>query len=515
MTSISSSPLTKIEPRLRTLLPADLYAVVWLDPSPTTLMSVFEHLRTLQRILYDYIPRQVTEALPHPGETRFEWQDGTLMFTDLAGFTPLMEANATHGRAGAETLLRVLNSYFTEMIEIVSKPGGALLEFTGDALLALFTASNRREDTAQAVRAGLRMQRAMSKFANIETPTGKFTLGMRVGIHTGRFLTADIGTPRRMNHVLLGSDVQRTKQAEGAGTVERVNLTDAAYKHVRDVSHFERDKEGYMLVIDDLGDKELGEYDLSLRSRRTASGVLFDRSVEGLLTEIEQQVSVVEPLASYLPMPILNLVVESAAKRQIAPKFVDLTVMFVNLIGLTEAVDHAPAGQEAGLVDSFSRAFALINAAVESRGGVLKHVTYHLAGSDILIYFGVPNSHIDDPERAAAAALAIRDIITNFPPPVVDGKSYSLSCQIGLARGSIFAAEVGELRGRREFNVLGDSVNTAARLMTRADTNQILMTEAVEESIKYHFRCETLGAIKLKGKSAPMPVYTLAGPLEE
>src|SRR3970040_2537853 len=104
-------------------------------PPPPSLTRVFEHLRTLQRILSDYVPRQVAEALPRPGEARHEWQEGTLMFTDLAGFTPLMEANAARGSAGAESLLGVLNSYFSEMIEFISISGGNLLEFTGDAML--------------------------------------------------------------------------------------------------------------------------------------------------------------------------------------------------------------------------------------------------------------------------------------------------------------------------------------------------------------------------------------------
>ena len=75
----------------------------------------------------------------------------------------------------------------------------------------------------------------------------------------------------------------------------------------------------------------------------------------------------------------------------------------------------------------------------------------------------------------------------------------------------MFAAEVGEPRGRREFNVLGDTVNTAARLMTKAGENQILMTERVFESIVPHFFCEALGAVSLKGKSALTPIFALHG----
>ena len=238
MSSIVSSPLRNIEHRLRNLLPADLYVEAWADPSTQALMHVFEHLRTLQHMLYNYMPRHVTTSLPIPGELRYEWQEGTLMFTDLAGFTPLMEANAAHGQQGAESLLGVLNNYFATMLEIISKSGGNLLEFTGDALLVQFPSGQRQLDTLRAVRAGLRMQHAMDAFSEIDTPQGTLSLGMRVGIHTGRFLMADIGTPYRMEHILMGEAVQHTKRAEGAGEIGRVCLTEEAYDRVQNSFYF-------------------------------------------------------------------------------------------------------------------------------------------------------------------------------------------------------------------------------------------------------------------------------------
>jgi class 3 adenylate cyclase len=511
MESKAASPLVTIEPRLRYLLPADLYAAAWVTPSSSVMMRVFEHLRTLQRILYDYVPRHVSEALPNPGEARYEWQDGALMFTDLAGFTPLLEASAEFGRAGAETLLTVLNAYFAEMLEIISKSGGNLLEFTGDAMLVQFPSDQRHTETARAVRAGLRMQRAMIRFSNIEMPQGNFSLGMRIGINTGRVLTADIGTPRRMEHVLLGSAVRATKHAEGWGMVGRVCITADTYTNVESYFRSEDWRLGHKLVMDDFDAEQLGEYDFAPASRRLANPMLFDRSGEGLLAEIEKSVKVVEPLASYLPLPILSLLVESAARREIRPTFPELTVLFVNLLGLPEAVDRARENEEAVIVNIFSRVFALINAAVEARGGVLKNVTYHLAGSDILIYFGVPNAHTDDSIRAAHVALGIREIVNELQMPTISGQEAVISFQIGMARGPVFAAEIGEPRGRREFNILGDTVNVAARLMGRAGKNQILMTEAVCHEISEPFNCEALGTISLKGKAVPLPVYALLG----
>ncbi|MDX1994072.1 MAG: adenylate/guanylate cyclase domain-containing protein [bacterium] len=507
--------LVALEPRLRNLLPADLYANYWISPSSETLMHVFEHLRTLRRILSDYVPRQVSESLPQPGQARYEWQEGSLMFTDLAGFTPLMEASARHGREGALILMDTLNRYFAAMIEIISKSGGSLLEFTGDAMLALFPATPKQNDARQAVHAGLRMQRAMQQFAQIEVLGETFELGMRIGIHTGRFLTADIGTPRRMENVLLGGAVRETKKAEGAGEVGRVCMTFRAFQRVSDLFEFDDGKPGYMLLVDNLSERRLGEYDISFTSRRMANPVLFDRSMDALAEEIEGLVNLIEPLASYLPAPVLDLAVAGTARRRIPPRFPELVVMFVNLLGLPEAVDSASEGQEDRIVSTFSRAFALINAAVEAQGGVLKHVTYHLSGSDMLIYFGTPNAHTDDAVRAARAALAIRDTIQKIEPISVGNSVIEARCQIGIAKGPVFAAEIGEPRGRREFNILGDTVNTAARLMSKAASGQILLTDIVHDDIREHFTLESLGELALKGKSSVGNVYNLLAALED
>ncbi|WP_448564392.1 adenylate/guanylate cyclase domain-containing protein [Trichothermofontia sp.] len=187
--------LKPIATRLRPLLPADLYIAAWMESSSEVVMQVFEHLQSLQWMLHDYVPPQVAQSPPQPGQLRWHWQEGTLLFTDLAGFTPLMEANARCGQAGTEVMLTQLNAYFAAMIEILSKSGGNLLEFTGDAMLAQFPADPQHRDIKRAIRAGLRMQRAMVQFTELPIAGEVYTLQMRVGIHRGRFLQADIGLP--------------------------------------------------------------------------------------------------------------------------------------------------------------------------------------------------------------------------------------------------------------------------------------------------------------------------------
>lgn len=485
---------------------------MWGNPSVDIMIEVHKHLRTLQRILHDYTSKQIDISKLKPGDVKTDWQYGTMMFTDLAGFTKLMEANAAKGKKGAEDLLRQLTKYFSAMISVISKSGGELVEFTGDAMLVVFPKTERNDDTLRAVRAGLRMQRAMKEFAEIQTPTGIVNLMMRIGIHPGRFLTADIGTPRRMEHVLLGRDVQQAKLTESNGKNGRVNLSQKAYERVADQFHFEDGETGYHLITDNLTDDQLGEYEITPLKRRMASNIVIERDKNAVLQQIISLLNDIEPIASFIPSPVLSLLVESAADRRIPPDFPQPTIMFINFIGLPESADRALPGEERKLALSFSRAFSLINAAVESRGGVLKKVTYHLAGSDIVVYFGVPTAHTNDEMRAASAAIAIREVIQTLSQkaPTIGNIQPEIYCQIGINTGPAFVAEVGEPRGRREYNVLGDTVNTAARLMNRAEKNQIIISDKVKRAIDSKYECIHLGDVALKGKSAPVPLYELS-----
>lgn len=508
---LPESPLTTIESRLRYLLPSEMYVSMWGNPSVEVMIQVHNHLRTLQRILHDYTSRQIDITKLKPGDVKTEWQYGTMMFTDLAGFTKLMEANASKGREGAENLLKELTKYFSAMISVISKSGGELVEFTGDAMLVVFPKKkDKQDDASRAIRAGLRMQRAMKDFAEIQTPSGIVNLKMRIGIHSGKFLTAEIGTPRRMEHVLLGKDVQKAKLTESNGSNERVNVSQSAYDLAKDAFRFEEGNPEYHLVIDDLTAENLGDYEITPVGRRMASSVLFDKKdKKEVLNNIIELLNSIEPLASYIPDPVLSMLVESAADRRIPPDFLSPTIMFVNFIGLPESADRALPGEERKLAASFSKAFSLINAVVEARGGVLKKVTYHLSGSDIVIYFGVPNAHTNNEMRSASAAVAIREIVENLnaKAPTIGGIKPDVYCQIGINTGPAFVAEIGDPRGRREFNVLGDTVNTAARLMNRAQKNQIVISEPVKQAVESKYECLSLGEIPLKGKSQPMNLY--------
>jgi class 3 adenylate cyclase len=244
--------------------------------------------------------------------------------------------------------------------------------------------------------------------------------------------------------------------------------------------------------------------------RRSGALVLLDRRVEGLLHAITEAIERLEPLVCYLPGSLLQLLVDHTAHRHVPPTFPVVTVLFVNIGGLPEAVAQALPDEEEPLMARVSWLFARINAAVEAQGGVLQRITCQV-GADIMIHFGMPPTSSDDTQRAVRTALAIRDLIMHCTAPLVGQQPHPLTCKMGLARGSAFAAEIGTPRGRREFDLHGEAINTAAHLLQHAASNQILLTAEVAHAVAEHFDSVPLPSLLLKGAMLPTPVFALRG----
>ncbi|MDR9404254.1 MAG: adenylate/guanylate cyclase domain-containing protein, partial [Halothece sp. Uz-M2-17] len=439
-------------------------------------------------------------------------------FTDLAGFTSLTQTCSQQGAVGSRFLAQLLNTYFARTIDIISASGGDLLEFTGDATLVQFDDVNPEQATAKAVRAGLRLQRMMTEFNAIKTEAGFHPLGMRIGIHSGRFLTADVGTPMRMMRILLGQVVRLTKATEGTGVVGRVCVTEATTQYVKDHFQFSPHQPGYCLVEDDLSGEALGRFEIKPRRRRKGS-LLLNKTQEEMIREINDLIAKTTPLISYVAPPVLKLLVENARDRAIPPTLSGATVLFINLLGLPEAIDSATSkAEEQQLIEALSHLFAQINALVEAKDGFLQNWTYHLY-SDILIYFGVPTSRTDDSIRAVTVATQVLDLISHFPVVEMGEQRIEVECQIGLSWGTVFAGEIGQPHSRRDYNALGSPVNRAAYVMSQTPRNQIWITKAVVERIQFEqnllnidelpFRYKQTTKLKLKGSDNLTDIFAI------
>src|SRR3954462_3971321 len=113
-----------------------------------------------------YVPAAVARhhraGAPAPDQPSRRPLRAALLFADISGFTALTERLAERGPAGAEELTAFLNTYFGQLIDLIAAHGGDVVKFAGDALLALWPASEEDLPTAtrQAAQCGLAVQDA-------------------------------------------------------------------------------------------------------------------------------------------------------------------------------------------------------------------------------------------------------------------------------------------------------------------------------------------------------------------
>lgn len=134
----------------------------------------------------------------------------TVMFADLRNFTGL----AT--RLPPQDVVKVLNLFLTEMVEIIEQRDGMVNKFLGDGLMALFGATGEGQShAADALLAAQKMAASMAAINDhrdlIETETG---LAIGIGLHTGKAVVGSIGSPKRLEYTAIGDTVNVASRIE-------------------------------------------------------------------------------------------------------------------------------------------------------------------------------------------------------------------------------------------------------------------------------------------------------------
>jgi class 3 adenylate cyclase len=175
-----------------------------------------------------------------------------------------------------------------------------------------------------------------------------------------------------------------------------------------------------------------------------------------------------------------------------------LTVMFCDLVGSTELAARLDPEDLRTIIGHYHRALAKIVARFD--GFIAKYM-----GDGAIVYFGYPNAHEDDAERAVRAALALID------EAVIDTPGGKLSFRIGIATG---LAVVGDLIGSgvaQEESVIGETPNLAARLQARAEPGTTLIDDDTRRLIGGLFEFMDLGPQELRGFGDRKRVWRVAG----
>ncbi len=127
-------------------------------------------------------------------------------------------------------------------------------------------------------------------------------------------------------------------------------------------------------------------------------------------------------------------------------------------------------------------------------------------GDGVVVYFGYPQAHEDDAQRAVRSGLGIVEAIERINARLDHDKNLRLQLRAGIHTGLVVVAEVGT-GSRREQLAMGEAVNIAARLQGVAEPNTVIVSNVTHRLIEGFFECQNLGAPPLKGILQPMELY--------
>lgn len=489
------------------------------------LVNALEQLRSLLYLFSTYLPGHlVQEKMNHPvpGIVKGQIISGSLLFSDVSGFTALSEKLEALGPQGAERMTTLMNEYFTKMLEILSWSGGILIKFAGDAMLVYFPAQENNAESEWAVRAGLRMLRAMPSFSDIQTPSGKVELKMKIGIASGEFLAAAVGDAERMEYVILGNPVMQTMNAEGSATAGQLVADRATVGRLGSKFRSDEIKNAFYLVT--YPDEELDDFELRAERRRARGAIPWSASPQSTVVQMEVALKQIEALKPFLAYELVERIIFNVRQRRFESEYRPTTVMFCNFTGLEPIMPLL--GKEApqrvtGLLNAF---FVSANQIITRYGGMVSRIDPYKNGSKMLVLFGAPVTHEDDPQRAVSAALALNSELASLNErwlqrlgrllPEELRPTQLLNLRIGITQGITFAGLVGS-SSRREYTVMGDEVNLAARLMSAAEAGQVLISLGVYNDVNENFQTTSLSPIKVKGKSKPIQIFQVEGPRQD
>jgi class 3 adenylate cyclase/tetratricopeptide (TPR) repeat protein len=129
-------------------------------------------------------------------------------------------------------------------------------------------------------------------------------------------------------------------------------------------------------------------------------------------------------------------------------------------------------------------------------------------GDGLLMYFGYPQAHEDDAQRAGLAGLGILDALESLNARLEQGRGVRLAVRVGVHTGPVVVDTMGG-GNRQETLALGDTPNIAARLQGLAAPNTVVVSAATLGLIEGFFTAQALGAPPLKGVEEPLQVYQL------
>lgn len=183
------------------------------------------------------------------------------------------------------------------------------------------------------------------------------------------------------------------------------------------------------------------------------------------------------------------------------------TVLFADIRGFTAMSENMKAAEVLQMLNEYFE--EMVDIVFHHEGTVDKFV-----GDEIMVIWGAPVSHDDDPSRAVRAALDMQTALTDFNADREAKGLLPIQIGIGVNTGELVAGYIGSTR-TMSYSVIGDTVNTAARLCSAAKAGQVIISENTFNAVRRGFEMLEFDPVKVKGKEKPLNIYCVVKEIDD
>lgn len=232
-----------------------------------------------------------------------------------------------------------------------------------------------------------------------------------------------------------------------------------------------------------------------------------------LAAEVQRKDAIRKAFSRYISPRLADRIADAAGEQgdpfQGRAQRTNLVALFADLRGFTRLTERNEVSAVVGMLNEY---FAILTEAAYQHDGTI----FNMAGDSLLVGFNVPFPQPDAAERAWRTAL---EMVGRFAPVAVDWRSklgLELGVGVGICAGEAIIGNVGS-EHYASYTIIGNPVNTAARLMQMAAAGEILVCGPVFERIRHlvsGHRVDGRGDVALRGRTEPIPVFAVQATAE-
>lgn len=218
--------------------------------------------------------------------------------------------------------------------------------------------------------------------------------------------------------------------------------------------------------------------------------------------QIANQVTQRAALERFLSPEVVEMIASNPEGVRLGGVNQKVSVMFADIRGFTSLSEKL---QPEKVVEILNNYFAHVTEVIFDHGGTLDKYL----GDGVMALFGAPLSKGNDAENAVRAAQSIQRLVVELNRDASDRGWPELNVGIGINTGIVTAGNIGSPR-RIDYTVIGDTVNSASRLMSHAPPGSIIIAQSTAADLtRGKFRLRALEPLIVKGKSEPIEVFSV------